>query len=138
MTSTSEDRLPDHDPTAPAATDSGSRPGPGRKHGILRGILEFFKELLGELLGEIVIQLVSCALLVGVLAGLVWGWGQSPALTLSTVVALVTAAIGTVAAFRARSHPDRRWPWLLGTAVLTIGGAVTVWFILYGSNCGCT
>ncbi|WP_331723698.1 MULTISPECIES: hypothetical protein [unclassified Streptomyces] len=130
MTSPSEDGLPDHDHTTPAT-------GPGRKHGLLREALEFLTELLGDFLAEIVMQAVSCALLVGVLIGLFWGWGRSPALTLGTVVVLLTGAVVTVAAVKARSHPDRRSPWLLGAAVLTIVGAVAVWFVFYGSNCGC-
>lgn len=69
---------------------------------------------------------------------LVWGWGRSPAPALSVVVVLLTGAVGSIAAAKARSRPDRRWPWLLGAAVLTIVGAVAVWFVLYGSTCGCT
>ncbi|MFI1176999.1 hypothetical protein [Streptomyces melanogenes] len=137
MTSTSEGRLPNRDP-ATAAPDSDTAPGPGRQHGFLRGVLGFLTDLLEDFLGEVAVQAVSCALLIGVLLGLVWGWGQSPALTLSTVVILLTGAVGTVAAFKARNHPDHRWPWLLGAAMLTTVGAVAVWFILYGSNCGCT
>ncbi|MEU5438359.1 hypothetical protein AB0G73_34095 [Streptomyces sp. NPDC020719] len=54
------------------------------------------------------------------------------------MVVLLTGAVGSIAAAKARSRPDRRWPWLLGAAVLTIVGAVAVWFVLYGSTCGCT
>ncbi|MFD9566050.1 hypothetical protein [Streptomyces sp. NPDC059994] len=137
MNSTSEGRLPDHDHPTPA-TDSTPTPGHSRTYRILRGVLEFLAELIGEFLAEIVVQLVSCALLIGVVFGLFWGWGRSPGLTLSAVAVLLTGTVGTVAARKARSRPDRRWPWLVGSSVLTIVCAVAVWFLLYGSNCGCT
>ncbi|WP_331723737.1 MULTISPECIES: hypothetical protein [unclassified Streptomyces] len=100
--------------------------------------MEFLAEQIGEFLAEIVAQVVSCALLIGVLFGLIWGWGRSPALTLSTVIVLLAGTVAAVAAVEARSHPGRRWPWLLGSALLSMVSAVALWFLFYGSNCECT
>ncbi|MEV6425273.1 hypothetical protein [Streptomyces sp. NPDC051662] len=109
-----------------------------RKGGRLRRTWKFLKELVEETVGEFImesgLQLLSCLLLVGVVLGLLWGWRQSPELTLGAVAVLL---IGTVAAITAWRHPGplraRRMGATLGAVLLVLA----LWFLLYGSNCGC-
>ncbi|MEV4973850.1 hypothetical protein [Streptomyces scopuliridis] len=109
-----------------------------RKRGGLRPAWKFLKELVEEFVGETVLEMVlqalSCLLLVGVVLGVLWGWRQSPELTLGAVAVLL---IGAVAAITAWRHPGPLRARRMGATLLTVLLVLAVWFLLYGSNCGC-
>ncbi|MFE2031967.1 hypothetical protein ACFXBB_01665 [Streptomyces scopuliridis] len=128
MSTTPDDRLPVE------AQATARR----RKRGGLRRTWKCLKELVGELVGEFVgemlVQVLSCLLLLGVALGLIWGWRRSPELTLGAIAVLL---IGTVTAITAWRHPGPLRARRMGATLLTVLLVLALWFILYGSNCGC-
>lgn len=128
MTMAPDDPLPVE---APATARRRKRGGLRRSWKCLK---ELVVEIVGEFVGEIVLQVLSCLLLVGAVLGLLWGWRQSPELTLGAVALLL---IGTVAGITAWRHPGPLRARRMGATLLTVVLVLALWFILYGSNCGC-
>ncbi|MFE2288627.1 lysine transporter LysE [Streptomyces sp. NPDC059443] len=124
MTTTPDDQSPAHG--APAV--------PVEEHSGLRRVWEGIKEFVGEAVGEVILQVLSCLLLAGAALGAHWSWSRSPGLTLGAAAVLV---IGTVAAVTAWRHPGPLRARRMGATLLTVLLALALWFILYGSKCGC-
>ncbi|QXE38286.1 hypothetical protein KQY30_32695 [Streptomyces sp. GMY02] len=126
--------IPDNQPPNQAAPTTVLERRPRKRRRAWEGIKDFLVETVGEIVFDAVVQVVSCALLVGVVVGLVWGWRRSPELTLGATAVLLTGALAAVTAWR---HPGPlRAKRMLATgltALLVLAG----WFILYGSNCQC-
>ncbi|MFG2624073.1 hypothetical protein [Streptomyces sp. NPDC048473] len=106
----------------------------GRKHGGWRRAWEWGKEIVVEFVGEAILQVLSCLLLAGAVFGAFWGWRESPELTLGAVAVLL---IGAVAAIAARRHPGPLRARRMGATLLSVLVLLALWFIGYGSNCGC-
>lgn len=143
MTVTPDDRAPESGgPIAgsrrPAASEHGHgrsrRRGRGRPHRVAARIGELLGELVGEAVGDFAVQALSCLLLVGVVIGVTWGRHRSPGITLGTLAVLL---LGPVAVYTLRRHTGPGWARRMGTVLLAVLAAVVVWFVLYGSNCGC-
>ncbi|MFD7260395.1 hypothetical protein [Streptomyces sp. NPDC059874] len=125
MTTTPDDASP-----APAAHITV----PKHQHGLLRRVGEGIKEVLADFVGEFIVQTVSCLLLAGIGLGLIWGWSKSPELTLGAVAVLL---IGSVTAITAWRSPGPLRVRRIGATLLTVLVVLALWFVLYGSNCGC-
>ncbi|MGW3661270.1 hypothetical protein ACWD6R_39085, partial [Streptomyces sp. NPDC005151] len=99
-----------------------------------RTIWAWIKEFVLEFVSEGILQLLSCLLLIGTAAGVYWGWQQSPALTSGAIAVLL---IGVVVAITVWRRPGPLRVRRLGLTLMTVLLFLALWFLLYGTNCGC-
>ncbi|WP_370081482.1 hypothetical protein [Streptacidiphilus sp. MAP12-16] len=93
------------------------------------------KEIVLDTVGEVLVQVLSCLLLAALAAGVFWSWQRSSRVLASG--ALVLLAIGAVATITRWRHPGPLRLRQLGVTLLIVLLLLGLWFLLYGSNCGC-
>ena len=128
MTVTPSGSTPDSGPTSQTETaPPPEQAGAGRTRSA-------FKEITLDLVGEGAVQTISCLLLAAAGFGVFWSWQHSPVLAVAALVLLVTGTVVAVTVWRHRGPLRAR---TLGTTLLTLLLLLALWFLLYGSNCGC-
>ena len=125
MTTTPDDETPAH-PAPP------TQPRPGRR--ALRAASGVIKEIVLETVGEVVVQVLSCLLLAAFAAGVFWSWQRSRVLASGVLVLLAIGAVATITRWR---HPGPLRVRQLGVTLLTVLLLLGLWFLFYGTNCGC-
>jgi hypothetical protein len=105
-----------------------------RKRGRLRAAWNSFRQFVEETVGEMLFEKVSCLLLAGVAAGAYVGWQRSPALTMGALVVLLLGAVAAITAWR---HPGPLRARRMGATLVGVFVGPALWFVMYGSNCGC-